>query len=98
MKNISQKKRRFFLFGAPLLLLFIPLIAMQFTKEVNWSSFDFFLCAVLLFTVAFLCELVFTRVKNTTKRFFICLGILFLLLLLWTELAVGIFNSPISGS
>ncbi|RZK15192.1 MAG: hypothetical protein EOO43_15400, partial [Flavobacterium sp.] len=68
------------------------------TKEVNWSLADFLLAAILLFGVVFLCELVFTYIHNTQKRFFICLGILFLLFVLWAELAVGIFNSPIAGS
>ena len=98
MKNISKRQRRIILFSLPILLLSIPLIAMLFTKEVNWSLTDFLLATVLLFSVVFLCELVFTYIHNTQKRIFICLGILFLFFVLWAELAVGIFNSAISGS
>jgi hypothetical protein len=34
------------------IILMIPLIAMQFTDEVNWSPFDFAAAAALLFGAA----------------------------------------------
>jgi hypothetical protein len=80
------------------ILLLVPLIAMQFTKEVNWTLMDFVVAGVLLFSSGVLCELAIRKTKNIKYRFVICLVILIVLLSLWAELAVGIFGTPFSGS
>lgn len=80
-----------------ILLLLIPLIAMQFTNEVNWGLFDFAIAGALLLGTGILCELVLRKIKNTKLKIIICLAILALLFLLWAELAVGIFGMPFGG-
>ncbi|MFV8269758.1 hypothetical protein ACNQGP_07455 [Flavobacterium sp. GT2N3] len=79
-------------------LLFIPLIAMQFTNEVNWNLDDFVVAGILLLGTGLICELVMRKVNNTNHRFFLCTVILAVLLLVWIELAVGIFGTPFAGS
>ena len=79
-------------------LLFIPLIAMQFTNEVNWNIFDFVVAGVLLLTTGLAIELVLRKVKKVNMRIVISIIILLMFILLWAELAVGIFGSTISGS
>ena len=79
-------------------LLLIPLIAMQFTNEVNWTLFDFVVASVLLLGTGFICELVTRKVKKTNHRIILCGVILAALLLIWIELAVGIFGTPFAGS
>ena len=79
-------------------LLLIPLIAMQFTNEVNWTFFDFAVAGVLLLGTGFICELVIRKVKKTNHRIILCGVILAALLLIWIELAVGIFGTPFAGS
>ena len=79
-------------------LLFIPLIAMQFSKEVNWGVFDFIVMGILLLSAGFSCELVLRKVKTTKNRIVICGAILFVFLLVWAELAVGIFGTPFAGN
>ncbi|HEY1200420.1 MAG TPA: hypothetical protein VGE79_05545, partial [Niastella sp.] len=76
----------------------IPLIAMQFTSEVDWSPFDFLVMGVLLLGTGLACELVLRKVKKTGYRVAIVAGILVALLLIWAELAVGIFGTPFAGS
>jgi len=74
------------------LILSIPLIAMQFTSEVNWSPGDFVVMGVLLFGTGF----VFVHVARVTPRKYRTLiGIAFVaaLLYIWAELAVGIFTN-----
>jgi hypothetical protein len=79
------------------LLLAIPLIAMQFTSEVNWKPNDFGIAALLLLAMATAIELARYFIKqNRIKRFIIAL-IVIMLVLIWIELAVGIFNSPLAG-
>ena len=80
------------------ILLSIPFIAMQFTNEVNWTPGDFIIMGVLLFGTGLLCEFVMRKVKNTNKRIMICAALLFVFLLIWAELAVGIFGTPFAGS
>ena len=80
------------------LLLLIPLIAMQFTDEVNWSLFDFIVAGVLLLGTGLMCELVMRKVNKIEYRIAICVAILAALLLIWVELAVGIFGTPFAGS
>ncbi len=79
-------------------LLLIPLVAMQFTNEVNWSLSDFAIAGFLLFGTGLACEFSLQNTRKTTYRLAICGGLLLLLCLLWLELAVGIFGSPISGN
>lgn len=93
-----QNKRLTGILLTVVVLLLVPFMAMQFTTEVNWSAFDFIVAAVLLFGTGLLIELVLRVVKKRNHRMIICLGILAALFLLWVELAVGIFGSPIAGS
>ena len=80
------------------LLLCIPLIAMQFTNEVVWTLSDFIIAGILLLGTGIVIEVVARNVKSRNARFGMIIGILFLLLLVWAEMAVGIFGSPIAGS
>lgn len=79
-------------------LLLTPLIAMEFTEEVNWDSFDFIVAAVLLLGTGLVCELVLRTVRSTQNRILLCGIVLVILFLVWAELAVGIFGSPVAGS
>ena len=81
-----------------LLLLLIPLIAMQFSDDVNWTLFDFVVAAILLLGTGLVIEFVLRNVKKITHRIIICIIILAVLLLIWAELAVGIFGTPFSGN
>jgi hypothetical protein len=53
---------------------------------------------VLLLGTGLLCELVMRKVKNIKTRLAICGVILLALLIIWIELAVGLFGSPFAGS
>ena len=93
-----QNKRLITIVITTAILLLIPLIAMQFTTEVNWTLLDFVAAGVLLFGTSLLCEFVLRKVSKTRYRIVICVALLIILALIWTELAVGIFDSPISGT
>jgi len=82
---------------AVFIILLIPLIAMQFTDEVNWDLADFVVAGVLLLGTGLMGELVIRKVKNTNYRIIIWVVLLLALLLIWAELAVGIFGTPFSG-
>lgn len=80
------------------LLLLLPLIAMQFTNEVNWTLSDFIVAGGLLFGTGGLIELAMRKINKVGTRVWVILGILVVLFLVWAELAVGIFGTPFAGS
>lgn len=79
-------------------LLLTPFIAMQFTGEVKWKPTDFAIMGTLLSGTVFLCELVLRKVKSVTGRLCLIGTVLLVFLLIWAELAVGIFGTPYAGS
>ncbi len=80
------------------MVLLLPLVAMQFTSEVQWTASDFVVAGVLLFGTGLLIELVLRETKKGAWRILAVLGLMLLFLLTWLELAVGIFGSPWAGT
>jgi len=95
---LTQNKRIYGILLTVAILLLIPFTAMQFTNEVNWSVSDFIIAGGLLLGTGLMIELVIRNVKNVKYRLAICAVILLALLLVWIELAVGIFGTPFAGS
>lgn len=92
-----RKKRLSIIVLIVALILLIPLIAMQFTDEVNWTLFDFSVAAVILLCTGWAIDLVIRKVKSSTYRIILSLAIIAILFLIWAELAVGIFETYLSG-
>lgn len=88
---IMESKRLVIIVLIVAFLLLIPLIAMQFTGEVNWTASDFIAAGVLLLVTGLLLDLVIRKVMKTPVRIALIMIILAILLLIWAELAVGIF-------
>jgi hypothetical protein len=83
---------------SPLLLLLLPLIGMFFSNEINWSFFDFIIMGILILSLSFSIKQVLKTTKNINYRILIITVILILFLLIWAELAVGVFDTPFAGS
>lgn len=80
------------------LILLVPLIAMQFTSGVNWGPEDFIVIGILLFGTGLGYVLAAQKVRSTEHRLILGAVLLGVLLLVWAELAVGIFGTPFAGS
>jgi hypothetical protein len=81
-----------------LFLLLIPLIGMAITDEINWSPFDFIIMGSLLIFLSIGINFVSNRTKNLKNRV-LYIGILVLIfMLIWAELAVGVFGTPFAGN
>ena len=80
------------------LLLIIPFIAMQLTDEVEWSLFDFIIMGTLLLITGLMGEIIFKKVKKYKHRVILYVVVAITFLLIWAELAVGIFGTPFSGN
>jgi len=79
-------------------ILLIPFIAMQLTNEVNWSLFDFIIMGAMLTITGLLGEIIFKKVKKYKHRVTLYVVVAIIFLLIWAELAVGIFGTPFAGS
>jgi hypothetical protein len=73
-------------------LLAIPLVAMQFTEEVQWEASDFLVMGVLLFTTGLAFEWVLRRKGSSLYRIAFGLGLFATLLMTWANLAVGLIG------
>ena len=82
----------------PLFLLLIPLIGMLVNDEVNWGLFDFIIMGFLLILMGIGINFIENRTQNLKKRI-LFIGILILIfMIIWVELAVGVFGSPFAGN
>ncbi|SIQ37454.1 hypothetical protein SAMN05880574_11164 [Chryseobacterium sp. RU37D] len=95
---ITTKQKTPFIFAVPALLLSAAFFGNLFVEGWNWSSFDFIIAGILLFGSALLINLMIRSERTFSSKLIVCSVILLLLLLVWAELAVGIFGSPFAGS
>lgn len=75
----------------------IPLLAMQFTDDVNWSIFDFVVMGFLLLFFSLGIDITMKKVKNENVKILYVVLTILIFLLIWAELAVGIFGSQFTG-
>lgn len=95
---ITQKQTTLIIFAVPVFLMTVAFFGNLFVESWNWSGFDFLLAAILLFGTAGLISLVGTIVKNRNYKILISLAVIAILVLVWMELAVGLFGTPFAGS
>lgn len=93
-----QNRRLTYILAGAAVLLCIPFIAMKFTNEVNWNFFDFLVAGILLFGTGLVLEIILRRIKTKRSKIILSVILFLILFLIWAELAVGIFGSPIAGN
>jgi hypothetical protein len=94
---VKNKRLIIILSTIPILLL-IPFIIMQFTDNITWTILDFIIMGILLLLTGLLCELVLRKVTKINHRIILCISIVAIFLIVWAELAVGIFGTVFAGS
>jgi hypothetical protein len=62
---------------------------------MDWSFLDFFIMSFLIFACLFSMRIAYNKVNQYKKLILWMIFIFFIML--WAEMAVGIFNSPIAG-
>jgi hypothetical protein len=92
-KQISLSQSVLWVALVTAVILFIPLMAMQFTNEVNWSAGDFVIMGILVFTTGFSYVLLIRSSSNIIYRASVALAIGSTFLLIWANLAVGLIGS-----
>lgn len=96
-KQLGSKQFLRVLLGTAAILV-VPLVAMQFTREVNWTASDFVVAAVLLAGTGMLVEVAKAKIRTRKARLMTSVVIILGFLFVWAELAVGIVGSPFAGS
>lgn len=79
-------------------ILFVVFVLQQINEEINWSVGDYLVAGLLFFLLALTLLWVRTLKWNKKYKFVYIFFLITAFLLLWVELAVGIFNSPFAGS
>ena len=75
-----------------LMLLIIPLIAMPFSDEVDWTGSDFIIAGLLLFVAAFAIEVVLRLFTKKRNQVAIIAVLIYVFLSIWAEIAVGVLS------
>ncbi|MBA3678262.1 MAG: hypothetical protein H0W74_12815 [Sphingosinicella sp.] len=83
---------RWVLWSIPLLLLLLPLVAMRFTNEVNWTASDFVFAALLFGSVGIAIELVFRKSGSLAYRLGGTIAVIAAFLTIWVNAAVGMIG------
>lgn len=83
--------------GAAAGLILLPLVAMQFTSEVNWTASDFVFAAIMFGSVGLGLELA-VRKGNRAYTFAAALALLVSFLSFWFTGAVGIIGNESEDS
>lgn len=92
--NLSKTKRVL----TPLSLILIPLFGNIFSNQVNWSLFDFVIMGFLLVLFGISIHFILGRIQIKTLRIVLIIFVIVIFLMIWAELAVGVFGSLFSGS
>lgn len=74
-------------------ILMIPIVAMQFTAEVDWSIADFVIMGIILFATGMTYQLVTRTSGDLAYRLAVGSALVVGFLTIWVNLAVGIIGS-----
>lgn len=94
-----DNRLRLLMWGVLFALWLVPLIAKQFTDEVQWTTFDHIAWAVMLGVPGALVDLASRLTGNWAYRFGVIIALGTAFVITWANLAVGIVgneNNPIN--
>lgn len=79
-------------------LLLLPLVAMFMTEEVSWTLFDFIIAGMMLATAATVVDIILRKFPHSSHRYVLLALLVLVFVLLWAEMAVGLFGTPLAGN
>ena len=95
---IKTRSSLFKVLGVTLILLLIPLIASLISDQEDWHVNDYILMGFMVFTTGLIGINVLKVIKNKKIRWITIALLCLVFLLVWAELAVGVFDTPFAGS
>jgi hypothetical protein len=82
---------------SPLLVLLLPLIGV-ILFDLDWNIFDFLIMGLLILFFSIAINLILNHLNSSKLRLILVLMSVILFLLIWAELAVGVFGTPFAGT
>ena len=82
---------------SPLLVLLLPLIGV-ILFDLDWNIFDFLIMGLLILFFSIAINLILNHLNSSKLRLILVLVSVILFLLIWAELAVGVFGTPFAGT
>ncbi len=93
----SGNPMRIPVWGAAAFLLLLPLAAMQFTNEVNWTGSDFLIMGIMLLAACCTYEFAVWVSGDIAYRAGFAVAVAVSFLLVWVNLAVGIIGKEVEN-
>lgn len=93
MKGVSRHRWRIAAWGMGAGLILLPLVAMQFTDEVDWNLADFIFAGALVTGTGLAFEVAVRLSDNAACRAAFAVALFAAFILIWANLAVGIIGS-----
>lgn len=91
--QLRRSPFRWLVWGGAATLLLLPLVAMQFTAEVNWDGFDFLVMGGMLLTCCVLYEVAAYLARSNAYMVAAAIAVGGAFLTVWANGAVGIIGS-----
>ena len=82
---------------SPLLVLLLPLIGV-ILFDLDWNIFDFLIMGLLILFFSIAINLILNHLNSSKLRLILVLMLVILFLLIWAELAVGVFGTTFAGT
>ena len=79
--------------GFAIFLLLVPFVAMQMTRDVNWTAADFLFAAVLFGSVGLAIEYLVRKSNSVAYRWGAALAVIAAVLTVWVNAAVGMIGA-----
>ena len=95
---MTKQQKTALIFAIPTLLMVAAFISNNFVDGFNWSGSDFLIAAILLFGTASFIYMIASSKLSLRAKIISSIVIIFILIMIWVEMAVGLFGSPIAGS
>lgn len=95
---MTKQQKTALILAIPSLLMVAAFISNFVVKGFNWTGSDFLIAAILLFGTATFIYLIVSSKFSFRTKVIVTVITLLALILLWMEMAVGLFGSPIAGS
>jgi uncharacterized membrane protein YfhO len=92
--NLNISKKALY----PLTLLIIPLLGVLISDSIDWGFFDFLMMGSLLLVLGIAINLSLLNINHFKKKMAIIFFLILIFLIIWVELAVGVFNTPFAGT